>query len=295
MERLAVAYIVDERMLPGFLVSLHALDRFITHPIQVYVFISTFSRRIVNSIKKFTHADSKLHVCLLPTPHVTSKKLRKLQHSLNAYNKMMIPNFIKEKYVLYLDCDTIPLMDITQFAFEMIDRFPLGAVPTQKVKSCLDKEVVLEYGMEEKSNYFNSGVLFINTHLWRECRLSETCVRFAEKLGQRAISHDQTVLNIVFNGNFAQLEHKFNKIVSPRYNFGSFQKNSENILHFIGSPKPWEYLAGHLNPAASKWIEIARKLGHEPRAHVLPHSFAEAKNTLRLLRSTVINSRSARA
>lgn len=290
-ESIAIAYIVDLRMISGFLVSLRALDKFATRPLRVYVFLPNFSRHIAHLVENSVRSSAHIDLCLLPTPYMPFEGIRKLQNSCNAYAKFIIPDLIEEKHILYLDCDTLPLMDVTQVSINNIDKEMIGAVPTQKVNFCLDKEILIKYGMKENSDYFNSGVLLINAKAWREHAISERCIRLAQELGQRAISHDQTVLNLVFYEKFFPLDNKFNHIISPKSRSKSYDIKSERILHFIGSPKPWEYLSEKITPTASQWIEQARALGHRPRRQLVPHSFAEAKNLLRLVRRTAAKSK----
>ncbi|MFP4359808.1 MAG: glycosyltransferase family 8 protein [Alphaproteobacteria bacterium] len=286
---IAVAYVVDRRMLTGFLVSLRALGNFATRPIRVYVFLSTFSPGIVQLIERSARSSAPIELRLLPIPDMPFTGMKKLQDNNNTYAKFLIPKLIEEKYVIYLDCDTIPLIDIAQVPAIKIADAALGAVPTQKVKFCLDQQVLIERGIAKESEYFNAGVLMINAEAWRTNGISEICIETAQELGQRAISHDQTVLNLVFNDKFIPLDKKFNHIISQKSVVHPRHGNIGKILHFIGSPKPWEYLAKTLAPAASHWMELARELGHSPRRQFFPHSFGEAKNLLRLVRRTAAN------
>jgi lipopolysaccharide biosynthesis glycosyltransferase len=63
----------------------------------------------------------------------------------------------------------------------------------------------------------------------------------ANKYPNELLSHDQTLLNAVCEGNFVRLTNRFNNA----WFAGSKEPQSieDTIIHFVGSPKPWDLLA----------------------------------------------------
>lgn len=105
--------------------------------------LSVLNSEIVNI--KIT--DDTINHFNLPTPHLSSA----------AYLRYFIPNFVNEKRVLYLDSDIVVTSCLTLLFEKSIDGYPLGAVPD----------------LPNTYDGFNSGVLVIDTDMWREENISK--------------------------------------------------------------------------------------------------------------------------
>jgi lipopolysaccharide biosynthesis glycosyltransferase len=76
---------------------------------------------------------------------------------------------------------------------------------------------------------------------WRLNNIKEQCLRIAKQYPMELLSCDQSLLNAIFAGKFAYLPAQFNcawYAEKPRPVIAE-----KMILHFVGSPKPWDPFA----------------------------------------------------
>ena len=180
--------------------------------------LSVLNSEIVN-IKITDDTISHFH---LPTPHLSSA----------AYLRYFIPNFVFEKKVLYLDSDIIVTSSLTALFDIDLDGYPLGAVPDIPTT---DEE-------------FNSGVLLIDTDMWRDENISR-------QLFELTIAHhehvygDQGIFNILFKDRWKHLGLTYNLQVGQdghRHYLGDFGwyglfDGIPNIIHYTTENKPWKH------------------------------------------------------
>jgi lipopolysaccharide biosynthesis glycosyltransferase len=112
--------------------------------------------------------------------------------------------------------------------------------------------------------YFNAGIMFIDLEKWRKIEINHKAERIIEDDNIEFKFWDQDILNILFDGDYLELEKKFNYAVDVE-NF-SVNKNSimdkAVLIHYSGSKKPWT-VEGLLNNTSNFYQENYRKLGFE--------------------------------
>ena len=95
-------------------------------------------------------------------------------------------------------------------------------------------------GLDLSTPYFNAGLMAIDRAAWRAANLTERVTEALRATPERFPFMEQDALNSLLQGGFAPL--------SPRYNFmGDFfllgleTRIEPIVLHFVNSPKPWDY------------------------------------------------------
>lgn len=157
--------------------------------------------------------------------------------------------------VLYLDCDTIVLDDVTPLWRTDLTRHALAAV--NNVFEEGKERHAAGLGLAHPDRYFNSGVLLINLDAWRQERYSERTLALAGAADSRLTWPDQDALNVVLADRWIALHPRWNCQNSLFYYaraaevFGKGPvreaTTSPGILHFEGGlmAKPWHYLCRH--------------------------------------------------
>lgn len=164
-------------------------------------------------------------------------------HSLHGdwttYGRLLLAELINEDRVLYLDSDLVVELDVLQVENFDFDGKALAAVFGCSLEYTLEnKFFTSKLGLSSDLETFNAGVLLINLNEWRLKNIKNICLSIAKNYPLEILSNDQTLLNAVFAGNFAKLPKAFN---CEWYSHSSKPCVSENmILHFVGSPKPWD-------------------------------------------------------
>jgi len=178
--------------------------------------------------------------------------LKSLHGDYTNYGRLLIPGFIKNDSALYLDSDLIILIDILLLNNYDFRNEVIAATFGCKITYSLDHsffEKRLNWNSEME--YFNSGVLLFNIKKWRETGMDDKWKKLANKYPDELTSHDQTLLNAICEGSFAHLDPAFNKLWEP----GSHVPENINlaILHFSGSPKPWDLFGRFVHRGYSTW------------------------------------------
>lgn len=178
--------------------------------------------------------------------------LRSLHGDWTTYGRLLLPELVKKSTVLYLDADLIIELDVLEIEKLNLEDSPFGAVTASNIKHSLDNTFLNgRLGIPLETKYFNAGILYFNLDVWRHQHLKDKCLSLANQYPNELVSHDQTLLNAVFGDNFKHLPRKFNcawyahskkPVVADRM-----------IIHFLGSPKPWDPGAKYLHNAHTYW------------------------------------------
>ena len=107
--------------------------------------------------------------------------------------------------LIYLDCDTIVLGNITELWNTNIDNHILGAVLDQNYA-----DIRILNRLNLKKEYFNSGVLLFNLKKWEELNCTEQCIQYIKNNIDLIVFPDQDAINIVLLDNILKLDFKFN-------------------------------------------------------------------------------------
>lgn len=147
-----------------------------------------------------------------------------------AFYRLSIPSIIPNvDKILYLDCDIAVNISLRE----------LFEIDIENYYALVCKEDWREEG------YFNSGVLMINSKLWRDTNIEEV---FAEYFNKNYVNYkviDQDLLNDVLKGKVKIIDKKwnffpmiFNKPLEISIN-DYMEANKKSIIHYIFY-KPWD-------------------------------------------------------
>jgi lipopolysaccharide biosynthesis glycosyltransferase len=141
-------------------------------------------------------------------------------------------------------------------------------------------------GLDEEAKYFNCGVLLIDLQHWRALEITKKCFEFIEKYPRQLIVADQTVLNWVFyESQFLELDSSYNIALYPTSKPVTPVSAASKIFHFVGSPKPWDFLGEILHSNYSFFEGVLSKTALRRYKSYRGLTFSRAKRTLRLGRA----------
>ena len=161
--------------------------------------------------------------------------------SIAGLYRLFIPIILPREIsrVIYIDADTIVTLDINELWNVNLNGKPLAAVPESQngiEQRNLEIFVPVKIGRVKWTDYFNSGLLFLDLNLLRahsDKDLFSYCLRFLQQ--NPSCTHpDQDALNAVFANQYVQLPLKFNRFVS-RARESQFDKQTikREIYHYI--------------------------------------------------------------
>lgn len=173
------------------------------------------------------------------------------RRTASAYLRMLLPSMLAADYdrILYLDSDIwVKGGDIEGLFAIDLQGHPVACVrdnqqwrtPGRKVQEFRDFQL-------PNAPYFNSGVILFDVASWNAQGIEAKALEFGARHGAKLMRHDQTLLNCVLHGNWAELSPVWNwqytwstRLLEPMAD--------ANILHFIGSRKPWNSTRGEYPP-----------------------------------------------
>jgi lipopolysaccharide biosynthesis glycosyltransferase len=168
-----------------------------------------------------------------------------------AYGRLLMPRLVPVDKVLYLDADLIIQLDVVEALRDFsMGEHGIAGVQGRLGDSNVDQPLLKDVlGWPLETPYFNSGVMLLD--LVKLKPEVEGWLAFARKHRNILGSHDQTVLNAFCAGKFAVLPPAFN-VAWPA---GSSRPATadRSIIHFIGSPKPWDYGGRPLHKGYGHW------------------------------------------
>jgi lipopolysaccharide biosynthesis glycosyltransferase len=198
----------------------------------------------------------------------------------SVYYKIFFPLLIDSsvKKVLYLDTDMLVVSSLKELYETDLADFPLAAVKDPYVHT----EVYWE--LHTKENYFNSGMMLINTEKWNEYAVSEQALKVLNEEPEKIIYVDQDALNIILENKVLILPQKYNYTYTHIPQDASLKILKDNlknivVLHFTLS-RPWHFLCK--NRYRYLYTYYLQKTPKENQKAIIDFSFSKLIPYLRL-------------
>jgi lipopolysaccharide biosynthesis glycosyltransferase len=176
-----------------------------------------------------------------------------LNFSIAAYFRFLAPYLLQEyERIIYLDCDIICLTDIALLLAYDYGAYVLGAahrVISDDTDWAWVKEYAKNIGLSDYRNYFNSGVLVINTKKWRDMISQEAILEMAA--ATTYIFPDQDMLNVLCEDKVCWFPMQWNSMMDidiPSISDEQFHeyhvsRTKPCIIH-LNADKPWKKNSG---------------------------------------------------
>lgn len=242
-----ILYCLDENYNTQFFCSaLSVLDKS-TEKIDIYVIHNNaisldLDKHILNSHPKLNNLNiiefnvEGVHFPNIENAHVSEATYYRL------YIESLLPESIDQ--ILYLDCDVICVSEFINEAnlqFKLLDESKNAiSVNTEFTKDKNNTDFFSRFDSSLKT-YFNAGVMFIDLNKWRQKFIQMKSLEIITNKNIDLVFWDQDVLNILFNGEYLELDNIFNfKVGGDNLNKTDVVvSDNEIFIHYMGSKKPW--------------------------------------------------------
>lgn len=159
-------------------------------------------------------------------------------YSKETYYRFFISNLFPEyDKVIYLDADMVILDDVSKLFNLNMQNYLVAAVH----EDVMDIPEFGEYSEKTlgvpREDYFNAGMLVINTDNFRKQRIEEKFIHLLNKF-TFTVAQDQDYLNILCQNQVYKLDKGWNK--SSRIE-DKFDNSKLKIIHYKLNLKPWHY------------------------------------------------------
>ncbi len=160
-------------------------------------------------------------------------------YSQETYFRLFIASLYPEyDKVLYLDSDLLILDDISKmFNADLGDNL-LGATVEETVLTINEFGEYVEKALGvQRQNYFNAGIIVINTKKYREEKIQEKFVSLLNRFPFR-IAQDQDYLNVLCKDRVTYFDLGWNK---TSFENTAFDNKDLKIVHYKMMWRPWKY------------------------------------------------------
>lgn len=168
------------------------------------------------------------------------KDIPTLRWTRETYYRLLINELLPENVdrLLYLDCDILVLGDLKCFYYSDFDGSFLMALEENGGDDILRLEL-------KNDKYFQAGVLLFDVINCRKIINYEKAYLVAKNLGDKLLTVDQDIINVIFDGKIKPINSIYNDCKSTRFNGNNLFNNNNNcgsvILHYA-TGKPWNNL-----------------------------------------------------
>ena len=169
------------------------------------------------------------------------------------YAKLLFPSVVKDaKKIIVMDSDIIVEGDIKELFDTDLRGNVLGAVPDGAEELQIYGKEIL--GLTKDQQYFNSGVMLVDSEKWNKFKVLEKVIDYIYKNFERIYVQDQDGLNAVLRDYWLPLDYKWNVIHLFYYNSVGLKRmigfkrardiaKNPKIIHF--TTKPWIFEKVH--------------------------------------------------
>lgn len=251
-----IAFCINQLGIVGLGVTISSLIRNCSNPNMLKIWFlcagltSKEKNKIISLLKSENFNGDYEFIDFDPLTHFGT--FSSLHGDWTAYGRLLLSDFIYADQVLYLDSDLVVELDVLQVKDFNFNGYALAAVGGGRFRYTLGhKFYIKKLGVSPDIEYFNSGVILFNLKEWRRNNIKEKCLLIANRYPLELPSHDQSVLNLFCLGKFARLPEYFN--CEWLAHLDKPEVSSKMILHFVGSPKPWDPFGFVLNNGYSTY------------------------------------------
>jgi lipopolysaccharide biosynthesis glycosyltransferase len=239
MTSIPIVLCADNNILYGLHVTLFSMLRSSSAHLKIYLLHKNISNPELALIEKTCVASNgSFEIVAIRISDERFKNLRPLVGNTFAYAKLVIPEFVPESRAIYCDSDLLFMLDVSRLFSQNLDGHSIGASGTQNLVVALESEFFLRLGIDKRTRVLNSGVLLLDLDKWRSEQTTRICLEFGSQHAKYLFAADQTILNAVFRGKFAELEPRYNHVLYP---YSAAERTyGDRIYHFVGAPKPWD-------------------------------------------------------
>lgn len=212
----------------------------------VYVITDSFNESNRELLKYLSdYYKQKILVTEIPSDSFEGLKVRS-RYRKSMFYRFLLPEIVKDEKVLYLDCDIINRLPLSDFY-----NTNLAGRAAAVIEDAQGDDVLLHNRSKYTGKYFNSGVMLMNLDYWRKNNIKEQLVEFIEKNPDRCFYPDQDALNIVLEDKVMFVPYIYNcqqawylPLDVIQFSFTKWNKVIEAIrnpviVHYNFDNKPW--------------------------------------------------------
>jgi lipopolysaccharide biosynthesis glycosyltransferase len=197
---------------------------------------------------------------------------------LTSYYRLFIPELLPKHLnkVIYLDCDTVVIGDLSKLWCIDFDGNHILAVQdiyAPYVSSNFGLSNYYKLGIPSDYKYFNAGVLVINVDKWRSDKITSKSLEYIRQNVEFLRFHDQDVLNALLVDQWKELDARWNYMASALELYTSAKGKlftdefylclvrDPYIIHYASTNKPWNFRKTPCQEHFFKYLDLTEWSG----------------------------------
>lgn len=208
---------------------------------KIHILTTNLDETLCNKLKKLETSYSSIEIISLAgeIEHIKNRFHLRDYYSIETYYRFFIADlFPQYDKVLYLDCDIIVLGDISNLYFTNISNYLVAAAQEQVMAHYKVFGDYVEKALDVKvNNYFNAGVLLMNTKMFRACKIQSKFFNLMSQFKFR-VTQDEDYLNVICKDRVKKLNIGWNKMPFEEIGFDNIDLQ---LIHYNLGWKPWHY------------------------------------------------------
>jgi lipopolysaccharide biosynthesis glycosyltransferase len=282
---ISVALCADKNIEVSLHVTLYSLMNSSRSPIEINLvqkgYSSTDIEKIHQTLKPFSNK-YQLNVIEFDESILFDKYYGLHGNKFN-FTKLMLAHLLPDDRIVYLDSDLSIGKDLSELFDLDLNDFVIGAASIETIGDSLRSKFYKSIGMKEDARYFNSGVMVMDLKKWRELDITSQCLDWANKYVDRLAFGDEAILNCIFYENFKTINSSYNHPLYPTSDLVT--SNSDNIFHFVGSPKPFDFMGEFIHANYATFQNTLVQTSFRDYKSYFNLSVRKLRRTIRLSRS----------
>lgn len=245
-KEIPVVFAVDDNYAPFLAVALNSILKNLSaqYFLKVYVLNTGLSKsneeRIIKLAEEYSSDVDVEYIDVTKRLDGLQEKMHLRDYYTKAiYYRIFIPSlFPNFDKIIYVDCDIVLLTDISELYNEELGNNIIGAVHEEAMTSydCFGRYSE-EFLDVPRLNYFNSGLLVINTKEYQKQNVEKKFIDLMLK-HKFEVAPDQDYLNVVCKDKVKYLDIGWNKTPIPEKEFSD---SDLKLIHYKLNFKPWLY------------------------------------------------------
>jgi len=262
-----VAFNLDKYTLDCAHVAAHSLASHAGEPVRVLFLLESSAPELpADWRKRLENLSPNAKVEFVTVDNTAFRHCKSFFGSHATYLRIYAPRFAETSRLIYSDTDVVFTSDARELrdlpmngaTIALPGGTPVSGRPEQ------EKEALLACGRGKDDLYYGSGLAVIDTAKYLGSGKIQRCEEIARSKAPHLKFHEQTIWNCAFSAEEIRgLDGKWCQ--TPPVGRGPAFRAAPGIVHFAGSPKPWDLLGEFCHAAYPIWADAARKARRSPR------------------------------
>lgn len=277
-----VAFAVDQYSEDCAFVAIHSMLMHAKSAVHVLILYDKHGQKPGKEwMTRVSSLDSKNRIRYIEVDISPYRSAKSLFNSWSNYLKLEAPNFALGDRLIYSDADVVFTADINELCITNMDGkiLALNALSHNErmftCQECPERERRVLYGAGRSPTdpYYGSGIALINCKEYLKSGIDLKCREIAAKQSAFLLFQDQTLWNCALEeGQISLIDMRWCQY-PPMLASDQMTELTPGIIHFMGSPKPWDLFGEYFHRGHKLWAAAARAAGlrhHAVRKYFRP-------------------------